>query len=213
MNPIAKDFSMHPPNPQPIRAISPLLVLCPLLAVSDSVINGLGLGLVAVMVVVVATAPLSITLQTDSEFVRIATAVAIVSATVTVAILLTDAYFHELYLAIGAYLPVLAAGGILVARGDLAAPRERRRDIIVAGLRTGFVFAAVLVVLSAGRELVGNGSLFAGIQTLPVVGPKLSEGRFFRPEFGFVLAILPPGAFIAVGLLLAARNWYREKTS
>ncbi len=188
-------------------------MLCPLLAVSDSVINALGLGIVAIVVTIVATIPLSMALQRLPEYGRIATAVAIVAAVVTCAILFINAYFHELYLAIGAYLPLLVASGLLIARYDVAAIRQResRRSLVFAGLRTGGLFAAVLLALGAAREFVGRGSLFFGASALPVPGAERLTQIFFHPDLGFVLAALPPGAFIAVGILFAVRNWIRQR--
>jgi electron transport complex protein RnfE len=200
-------------KPLTTTRVATLLMLCPLLAVSDSVINALGLGLVAFVVTAVASVPLSITLQRLPEYGRIATAVTIVAAVVTCAILFINAFFHELYLAIGAYLPILVASGLLIARYDVAKmrPSTERRSLILAGIRTGGVFAAVLIVLGAAREFVGHGSLLFGAHALPIAGAEALTRNFFPAEFGFVLAALPPGAFIAMGVLFAVRNWIRQR--
>ena len=211
---------MHPPIKQPPkptlnpllnRRAAPLLMLCPLLAVSDSIINALGLSVVAILVTMIASIPLSLALQRLPEYGRIATAVAIVAAVVTTAVLSIDAYVHELYLAIGAYLPLLVAGGLLIARYDVARPSEHRRTLILAGLRTGLFFSAALLILGAAREFVGHGSLLAGVHALPLFGAKRFETQFFHTDLGFVLATLPPGAFIAMGLLFAVRNVIRNR--
>jgi electron transport complex protein RnfE len=187
-------------------------MLCPLLAVSDTVINALGLSIVAIIVTIAASIPLSVTLQRLPEYGRIATAVAVVAAVVTSAVLLANAYFHELYLAIGAYLPLLVASGMLIARYDVAVQRDRQTSLLAAGLRTGGVFALVLLGLGATREFVGHGSLFFGSSALPFAGSEKLARQFFNPDLGFVLAALPPGAFIAMGLLFAIRNWIRQRT-
>jgi electron transport complex protein RnfE len=195
------------------RRVAPLLLLCPLLAVSDSIINALGLSVVAILVISIASLPLTFALRRLPEYGRIALVVIIVSGIVTSALLLTHAWFFDLYRAIGIYLPLLVAGALLIARNDVAAPRGPRRALVLAGLRTGLLFSTALIVLGATREFVGHGSLFFGAEAVP---GKFFGGlvtRFFHPDFGFVLAILPPGAFIAMGLLFALRNAYRNKTS
>jgi electron transport complex protein RnfE len=191
--------------------IMPLLMLCPLLAVSDSVINALGLGAVALLISIIAALPTSITLQRLPEYGRIAAVVIIVSGVVTSAMLLANAWFYDLYRAIGPYMPLLVANGVLIARYDVVVPRTHIRPMIFAGMRTGFLFAATLVVLSAARELVGRGSLMMGAAGLPGNVAERLETQFFHPDMGFVLAVLPPGAFIAMGLLFAALNWFNSK--
>jgi len=189
-------------------ALSPLLLLCPLLAVSDSVINALGLGIVALLVTLTASVPMSVTLQRLPEYGRIAAVVVIVAGVVTSASLLIHAWFYDLYLAIGAYIPLLAAGGLMIARYDVALPREQRRALVVAGLRTGIAFSIALLALGATREFVGHGSLLFGAQAVPGGWLRALAIQIFHPDLGFVLAILPPGAFIAMGILFAVRNWY-----
>lgn len=197
--------------------VAGLLMLCPLLAVSDTVINALGLAIVALLVTVVASLPLSVTLEKLPEYGRIATAVAIISAVVTSAVLLANAFVHDLYLALGAYLPLLVASGLLIARYAVIpteSPSSAVSGALIAGaLRTGFMFAAVLLGLSAAREIVGHGSIFFGAHALPFAGSDSLTRQLFHPDYGFVLAALPPGAFIAMGLLFAVRNWLRQRAA
>lgn len=188
-----------------VRA-APLLMLCPLLAVSDSVINALGLATVAFAVILVAALPMSLTLRRLPEYGRIAAVVVIAAGVVTSALLLIHAWFYDLYRAIGAYVPLLVAAGLMLTRYDVVTPRERRRALLWAGMRTGVAFAAALLILGAAREFVGHGSLFFGAEALPGSWADAFATQFFRPDLGFVLAALPPGAFIAIGLLLAVRN-------
>lgn len=188
-----------------VRA-APLLMLCPLLAVSDSVINALGLATIAFAVILVAALPMSLTLQRLPEYGRIAAVVVIAAGVVTSVLLLIHAWFYDLYRAIGAYVPLLVAAGLMLTRYDVVTPRERRRALVWAGMRTGIVFSAALLTLGAARELVGHGSLFFGADALPGSWADAFVTQFFRPDLGFILAALPPGAFIAIGLLLAVRN-------
>jgi len=186
--------------------VAPLLMLCPLLAVSDSVINALGLAVVAFIVILVASLPMSLTLQRLPEYGRIAAVVVIAAGVVTSALLLIHAWFYELYLAIGDYVPLLVAAGLMLTRYDVVTPRERRRELIIGGARTGFTFAVALLALGAAREFVGHGSLLFGADALPGAWIEQWTAQLFRPDLGFVLAALPPGAFIAIGLLFALRN-------
>jgi Na+-translocating ferredoxin:NAD+ oxidoreductase subunit E len=190
------------------KRVVPLLMLCPLLAVSDSVINALGLSVVAILVTVIASLPMSLTLQRLPEYGRIAAVVIITAGVVTSAQLLIHAWFYDLYLAIGAYVPLLVAGALMITRYDVVTPREQRRELVIAGLRTGLAFAAALITLGAAREFVGHGSLFFGAQALPGNWAEHLHVQLFHADLGFVLATLPPGAFIAMGILFAVRNGY-----
>lgn len=192
--------------------MAPLLLLCPLLAVSDSTINALGLSVVAVLVTTTASLPLTLALRRLPEYGRIAVVVIVTSGVVTSAILLARAWFYELYLAIGVYLPLLVASGLLLARNDVAAPQEQRRALVLAGLKTGLIFSAALIVLGATREFVGHGSILFGAEALPGRVAERLVAQFFQADLGFVLAILPPGAFIAMGILLAIRNALRARS-
>jgi electron transport complex protein RnfE len=188
--------------------VAPLLMLCPLLAVSDSVINALGLSIVAIVVTVIASLPMSLTLQRLPEYGRIAAVVVIASGVVTSALLMIHAWFYDLYLAIGAYVPLLVAGGLMITRYDVVTPREHRHTLIYAGIRTGLSFSIALLFLGAVREFIGHGSLFFGANALPIAWINRLQMQLFHADLGFVLATLPPGAFIAIGILFAMRNWY-----
>jgi Na+-translocating ferredoxin:NAD+ oxidoreductase subunit E len=202
---------MHAPTVT--RRIAPLLLLCPLLAVSDSVINALGLSVVVMLVTLIASLPMSLTLQRLPEYGRIAAVVVIASGVVTSALLLIHAWFYDLYLAIGTYVPLLVAGGLMITRYDVVTPREQRHTLIFAGLRTGLTFSGTLLVLGAAREFIGHGSLFFGARALPGTWVEHFDVQLFHADLGFVLATLPPGAFIAMGLFFALRNWLFARNS
>ena len=104
------------------------------------------------------------------------------------------------------------AGGLLITRYDVAAPRETRRTLVFPALRTWVTFSAALLALGVAREFVGHGSLLSGAQALPGEIADYLDRQFFSADMGFVLAVLPPGAFIAMGVLFAARNAYRMRT-
>lgn len=190
---------MHPRS----EPVAPLLLLCPLLAVSDSLMNAVGFSLVAILITIVASLLMSMTLGGLAPYGRIVLATAVIAGVVTSALLTAHAYFHELYLNVGAYLPLFVASGLLLARFDVTGTRMRSAHLIIAAVRTGAAFALALLCLGAARELVGHGSLLFGAGPFAV--------QFFHPDKGFVLAALPPGAFLAMGILLAVRNGYRTK--
>ncbi|MBC7983337.1 MAG: electron transport complex subunit RsxE [Candidatus Obscuribacterales bacterium] len=194
------------PLVNPNRNVATLLVLSPLLAISDSAINALGFGLVAVLVTVVASIPTSITLNRYNEYGRIAVIVLTVAGVVTSALLLVHAWFYDLYRAIGMYVPLLIGGGLLLSRNAVHAQYTHWTKFVLIGIQSGLWFMAALVLLGAAREAIGRGSLFVGIDSLPGAPPSWLQLTIFSPDLGFVLAILPPGAFIAMGLLFALRN-------
>ena len=197
------------PLPSPNRNVVTLLVLSPLLAVSDSVVNALGFGLIAVLVTAIASVPTSVALNRYNEYGRIAVIVVVVAGVVVSAMLLAHAWFYDLYLAIGAYLPLLIGGGLLLSRAAVHAQRTNWTLFVLIGIRSGLWFMIALLLLGAARELVGHGSLLIGIAKLPTAPPAWLEQALFPADYGFVLALLPPGAFIAMGLLFALRNWLR----
>jgi Na+-translocating ferredoxin:NAD+ oxidoreductase subunit E len=196
-----------------IKRVAPLLLLCPLLAVSDSLVNALGLCVVTLLVTTIASLPMSLTLQRLPEYGRIAAVVVITAGTVTSALLIIHAWFYALYLAIGAYIPLLVAAGLMITRYDVVTPHSQRTQFVFAGLRTGLYFCVSLLSLGAVREFVGHGSLFFGAEALPGEWTKQLSHPFFSIDYGFVLASLPPGAFIAMGILAAIRNWYVSRRS
>jgi electron transport complex protein RnfE len=117
-----------------------------------------------------------------------------------------NAWFHELYRVLGIFVPLIVTNCAIIGRAEAFAPRNPPLPSLLDGLAMGGGFAATLVVLGAIRELVGRGSLFDGAELL--FGDIASNWsiQFFDPEHGFLLALLPPGAFIGLGLLIALKN-------
>jgi len=183
-----------------------LLGLCPLLAVSNTAINGVSLGLATAFTVLLSNVLVSASKHFILPEVRIPVYVIIISGIVTMVGLLMNAYAHEIYLRLGIFIPLIITNCAILARAEAYASRNPVLDSAIDGIATGAGFAIVLIILGAIRELIGQGTLLAdshllfGTTPLP---PLLDLGEHYR---GLLLAILPPGAFILFGLLLVIRN-------
>jgi len=188
-----------------------LLGLCPLLAVSASVINGLGLGLATLGVLSLSNLAVSCLRNLIRPEIRIPVYVLIIAALVTCVELVMNAWTHELYLALGIFIPLIVTNCAIIGRAEAFASKHSPAKALLDGLSMGLGFTLVLVVLGGLRELIGQGSLFKGAEML--FGAKASNWtwQIFPAEHGLLLAILPPGAFFFLGLLIALKNWLDKK--
>ncbi len=183
-----------------------LLGLCPLLAVSNTVINALGLGLATLMVLLLSNVTVSLTRHAVRPEIRIPVFVLIIASFVTVVELVMSAYFHELFLILGIFIPLIVTNCAILGRAESFASRNPPGRAALDGLMMGLGFAAVLVALGAMRELLGQGTLLSQAH-LMFGGPGGQLEWVVLPGYdGFLLAALPPGAFIGLGLLLALKN-------
>lgn len=187
-------------------ALVQLLGLCPLLAVSNSLINGLGLGIATVVVLCASNLVVSLSRNFLRDEIRIPVFVLLIASLVTVIELVMNAWFHSLFRVLGIFVPLIVTNCAIIGRAEAFASRNRPLPSLLDGLAMGGGFAATLVVLGAARELIGRGSLLDGADLL--FGDIASNWtiRFFAPEHGFLLALLPPGAFIGLGMLVALKN-------
>ena len=188
-----------------------LLGLCPLLAISNSVVNALSLGLATVFVMAASSAAVSSVRNFVPHEIRIPVFVLIIAALVTVIDLAMNAFVHPLYLVLGIFIPLITTNCIVLARADAFASKNHPLHAALDAVAMGFGLTLVLVVLGGLRELAGMGTLFSGIEL--VFGESARPWVLYvLPDYeGFLLAILPPGAFIALGLLIAARNWLNTR--
>jgi electron transport complex protein RnfE len=187
-------------------ALVQLLGLCPLLAVTSTVINGLGLGLATMLTLVISNASVSLIRRWLKPEIRIPAFVLIIASVVTAIELSMNAWFHELYLVLGIFIPLIVTNCSIIARAEAFASKNGVIDSITDGLMMGLGFMLVLVILGAMRELIGMGTLFANAHLMfGDIGKSLTItfGENYR---GFLLAILPPGAFLGLGLLIALKN-------
>jgi Na+-translocating ferredoxin:NAD+ oxidoreductase subunit E len=187
-------------------ALVQLLGLCPLLAVSGSVVNAIGLGLATTAVLVLSNASVSLVRNVVSDTVRLPTFVMIIASAVTCIELLMQAFAYELFQILGIFLPLITTNCVVLGRADGFAARNPLGASMYDGLFMGLGFASVLVLLGGLRELTGTGALFANMDLL--FGPSAADWEIvlFGNYQPFLLAILPPGAFIFTGLLIAVKN-------
>jgi len=182
-----------------------ILGLCPILAISTNVVNAVSLGLATILVMAISNLAVAALRNFIPYEIRIPIFILIIAALVTVIDLLFNAYLHSLYLVLGIFIPLIVTNCIVLARVEAFAAKNGAVASTVDGIAMGVGLVLVLAVLGAMRELIGSGTLFAGIE---MVIPGL-EGLQILPAGypGFLLAILPPGAFILLGCLIAGKNW------
>jgi electron transport complex protein RnfE len=187
-------------------AIVQLLGLCPLLAVTASVVNALGLAAATMMVLVCSNIAVSLIRGIVSDAVRLPAFVMIIASAVTCIELLMQAYAYELFQVLGIFLPLITTNCVILGRADAFASKNPLPAAAWDGLMMSLGFGVILVLLGALRELLGTGALFADMQLL--FGPAAQAWKVVVIEGyePFLLAILPPGAFIFTGLLIALKN-------
>ncbi len=182
------------------------LGICPLLAVSNSLVNGLGLGLATLLVLTLSNLVVSLIRPWVPQDIRLPVFVLVIASLVTVVDLITQAWFFELWLSLGIFIPLIVTNCVILARAESFASRQPPLDAVLDGIAHGLGFAMVLILLGGLREIVGSGSLFAG-STMLLGESFIGEGLRLNPDGrGFLLALLPPGAFLCLGLLIALRN-------
>lgn len=170
-----------------------LLGLCPALAVTTSAENGLGMGLATTFVLVCSNIVVSSLRKVIPAKVRIPSFIVVIASFVTVVQLVMEAYFYDLYKALGIFIPLIVVNCLILGRAEAFASKNKLVPAVVDGVGMGLGFTLALFVLGAVRELFGSGTLL-GFTVF---------GSGYQP---LLLMILPPGAFIAMGLLLAAMN-------
>lgn len=183
-----------------------LLGLCPLLAVTNTAINGLGLALATLFVLVCSNLAVSLLRTSLQPEIRIPAFVLIIATLVTVVDLSLQAWLHELSRTLGIFVPLIVTNCTILARAEAFASRRPPLAALHDGLAQGIGFGLVLVALGAGRELIGQGTLFAGADLLLGDWAAGLSVRLMPEGFGLLLALLPPGAFIGLGLLVALRQ-------
>lgn len=192
-------------------ALVQLLGLCPLLAVSDSVVTALGLGMATCFVLMACNTAVSMLRTVTVEAIRLPTFVVIIAAAVTCTELLMQAYRYPLYEILGIFVPLIAANSVILSRADDFARRHAVLPALYEGLMTGLGFMAVLLALGALRELAGTGALCADMDRLFGAAAAQWQVVLFNEHPPFLLAILPPGAFIFTGFLIALKNLIDER--
>ena len=180
-----------------------LLGLCPLLAVTTSFVNGLGLGIATLAVLVLSNGLVSATRRWLRPEIRIPIYVLIIASLVTCIELVLKAWFPTLDRSLGIFVPLIVTNCAIIARAEVFASRHGVLRSLADGFGMGLGFALLLAGIGFLRELVGNGSLFA--QSNLLLGGEPSRGLVLT-DGGWLLALLPPGAFFALAVVIAAKN-------
>jgi len=183
-----------------------LLGLCPLLAITNNAINGLGLGLATLLTLVASNVTVSLIRKLVRPEVRIPVFVLVIASVVTVIELAMNAWLHDLYLILGIFIPLIVTNCAIIGRAESFASRNTVDRALVDGLAMGTGFMLVLVVLGGLRELVGQGTLLAQAHLMFGEAGRHLTLTLIDDYRGFLLAILPPGAFLGLGLLIAGVN-------
>ncbi|MBR9728996.1 electron transport complex subunit E [Shewanella intestini] len=183
-----------------------LLGLCPLLAVTATITNALGLGIATLVVLVGSNILVSLVRNYVPKEIRIPVFVMIIAALVTCVQLLVNAYAYGLYLSLGIFLPLIVTNCVIIGRAEAFASRNNVLRSTFDGLMMGLGFTIVLVILGAGREILGQGTLFAGADLLLGDWASALTVHVWQVDTPFLIAMLPPGAFIGMGLLIALKN-------
>ena len=189
-------------------ALVQLLGLCPLLAVTGSVVNALGLGIATMAVLIGSNTIVSLIRRHVSDAVRLPVFVVIIAAFVTCAELLMKAFTYELYQILGIFIPLIVTNCAILGRAEAFASKNKVGLAALDGLMMGLGFLAVLVALGGIRELLGQGTLFADMHLLFGASASTWVLRPFGENYSFLVFVLPPGAFLVTGLLIALKNMF-----
>lgn len=189
-----------------------LLGLCPLLAISNNVVNAVGLGIATTLVMAFSNGAVSTIRDWVSHEIRIPVFILIIAALVTVIDMAMNAFIHPLYLVLGIFVPLIVTNCIVLARTEAFAAKNPVLPAMLDGFMMGLGITLVLTLLGALRELVGKGTLLSGIDLAFGASAKAWVIHVIPDYHGFLIAILPPGAFIGLGLLIALRNWWVQRS-
>jgi electron transport complex protein RnfE len=170
-----------------------LLGMCPTLAVTTSAENGLGMGLATTFVLVCSNVAISLLRKVIPSKVRIPCFIVVIASFVTVVQLAMEAFAYDMYKALGIFIPLIVVNCVILGRAEAFASKESVVPSVMDGLGMGLGFTLSLFILGSVREIFGSGS---------VLGVTIF-GAGYLP---FLIMILPPGAFVALGLLLAGKN-------
>ncbi len=187
-----------------------LLGLCPLLAVSNSAVNALGMGLATMLALTCTSAAIALLHRLTRREVRIPAFVMIIAAIVTSIELAMHAWLPDLHRVLGLFLPLIVTNCAILGRAEAFASRTDPMRAALDGFAVGAGFLLLLLVLGGSRELLGQGSLFAGAGHLLGLGSWEVELTGYR---GLLLAVLPPGAFILLALLIALKQFLQRPRS
>jgi electron transport complex protein RnfE len=183
-----------------------VLGICPLLAVTGTFINGFGLGLATLITLVASNVTVSVIRKLVRPEVRIPVFVLVIASIVTIIELSMSAWFYELYKVLGIFIPLIVTNCSIIGRAEAFASKNTVGRSFLDGFSMGFGFLLVLVTLGTLREIIGHGTLFSQAHLMFGEAARSMTIHFVDSYQGFLLAVLPPGAFIGLGLLIAMKN-------
>jgi len=195
-------------------ALVQLLGLCPLLAVTGSLINGLGLGIATTLVLIGSNLTVSLVRHIIPKEIRIPIFVMLIASLVSSIQLIMNAFTYDLYLVLGIFIPLIVTNCMIIGRAEVFASRNTAVDSLLDAISQGVGFTLVLVLLGTLREFLGQGTFLDGAHLLFGDWAKELTVQIFSSDQPFLLALLPPGAFIGLGILVAFKNYIdANKTS
>ena len=186
-------------------ALVQLLGLCPLLAVSNSFVTALGLGLVTLVVLTTSNIIISLIRNLLHDVIRLPIQIMVIATSVTLADMALQAWYFELHQRIGLFVALIVTNCTLLGRAESFASRNPIIISAVDGFMMGSGFLWVLILLGTMREVFGMGTLFNNLHLL--LGPAFENVTLQFSERGFLLLVLPPGAFLSLGCLIALKNY------
>ncbi len=191
---------------------SQMLALCPLLAVTGTATNGLGMGLATTAVLIASNFIVSVSRGMITPEVRIPVFVLLIASIVTLVDMFMNAYLHELYKVLGLFIPLIVTNCAILGRAESFAFRQPMPASVLDGLMMGTGFTMALVILGATREILGSGTLFANASLMFGEAFSVIELTIIPDYRGFLLMILPPGAFLVLGFILAGKRMLDART-
>jgi len=183
-----------------------LLGLCPLLAVSGTVVNGLGLGIATTIILTACNITISLIRKGIPNEVRLPVFMIVIASFVTAIEMLMKAFYYELYMVLGIFIPLIVTNCVVIGRAEAFASRQPVGLAALDGLMMGLGLTFTLVLLAMFRELLGYGTLLSQAELMFGQGSQWMTITVIKDYHGFLLAILPPGAFIGLGLLVAGKK-------
>jgi len=189
------------------------LALCPALAITTTATNGLGMGIATTMVLVITNAVISIFRNVVTPEVRIPVFILLIATIVTVVDLMINAFLHSLYTVLGLFIPLIVTNCVILGRAEAFASRNEVLPSAVDGLMMGVGFTAALTVIGAIREIIGSGTLFANASSLLGSAFSFLELVLIPDYKGYLIMMLPPGGFIVMGFLMAAKQVLEQRAA
>lgn len=183
-----------------------MLALCPVLAVTGSATNGLGMGMASTAVLVGSNVLVALIRHWVSPSVRIPVFIVLIASLVTLVDMMLNAWLHELHKVLGLFIALIVVNCVILGRAEAYASRHPVSLALVDALAMGLGFTFALVVLGGVREILGSGTLFAGAHLLLGEQFRFLELTLIPGYKGFLMMILPPGGFLALGFLIALQR-------